>query len=106
MRERRHHDRRVGTADTISDWYEVQLAQLIADTGIGEGFELVQRIPVGRIRDALEQMDRRQTARDDAMTRREPHRLRGDMRNADGHPWCCLTSAALGVEVLAHHVEI
>ena len=54
--------------------HQVQLAELVADARIRHGFELVQRVPVRRIRDPLEEVNRRQPARDDAMARREPHR--------------------------------
>ena len=74
-----------GPLDAVGDRHQVQLAELVADARIGPGFELVERVPVGRIRDPLEQVNRRQPARDDAMARREPHRPRGV---ADfHHPW-------------------
>src|SRR5436190_21777338 len=60
MSERRHDNGRIGTDDAVCDRDQMQFAELGADARVGSGLELVERVPGGRIRNPLEQMNRRE----------------------------------------------
>ena len=101
MRERRHDDGRIRAADAIRHGHQVSSPTSLRIRGLVIDSSSYKRVPVRRIGDALEQVNGRQAARDDAMARREPHRPRGVMK----WPPSVVSSAsagssALGVEIL------
>src|ERR1700684_3186129 len=61
--EGRHDDGRTGPEDAVLLWHELDLPYLIAQPGIRQRFEPVERLPILRTRDALEEVDGRKAAR-------------------------------------------
>src|SRR5690606_17357021 len=69
VRERRHHVAGTGAAHPLVGRNEPDVTDLVAQPVIRHRLERDHRVQVVRIRDALEQVDRREPARDRTITR-------------------------------------